>query len=64
LSKIESEIASLESEVAKLDIELANDYDAVAARPNFFENYKGKKAQIDTLMENWEVVENQMTNFS
>ncbi|MFT4575617.1 MAG: ATP-binding cassette subfamily F protein 3 [Polaribacter sp.] len=57
LSKIESEIATLESEIEKADLELAQNYDAVSARPNFFENYKAKKAKVDLLMTDWEKVE-------
>jgi ATP-binding cassette subfamily F protein 3 len=57
LSKIESEIATLESEIQKADLELAQNYDAVSGRPNFFENYKAKKAKVDLLMIDWEKVE-------
>ncbi len=64
LSKIESEIAKLESEIEKTDLELAQNYDEVSARPNFFENYKAKKATIDTLMEDWEKVEEQVSAIS
>ncbi len=64
LSKIETEIADLEAEVEKLDLELAKNYDEVSARPNFFKNYKAKKAKVDTLMEDWEKVEGQISNFS
>ena len=64
LSKIESEIASLESEIEKIDLELANNYDEVSARPNFFENYKAKKAKLDTLMEDWETVEEKVSAIS
>ncbi|WP_299056437.1 ABC-F family ATP-binding cassette domain-containing protein [uncultured Polaribacter sp.] len=64
LSNIENDIATLEAEITKIDLELAQDYDAVSARPNFFENYKAKKAQLDVLMENWELVEAEVTNFN
>ena len=64
LSKIETEIADLETEIEKIDIELASNYDEVSARPNFFKNYKAKKAKVDTLMEDWEKVEEQISNFS
>ena len=30
----------------------------------FFENYKAKKAKLDTLMEQWEKVEADVSNFS
>ena len=63
LSNIETEIANLEEEIAKIDLELAENYDEVSARPNFFENYKAKKAKLDVLMENWEAVEEQVAGF-
>ncbi|MGK0457537.1 MAG: ATP-binding cassette subfamily F protein 3 [Polaribacter sp.] len=63
LSKIETEIADLEKEITKTDLELANNYDAVSARPNFFEKYKVKKARLDTLMGEWENIEAKISNF-
>jgi ATP-binding cassette subfamily F protein 3 len=63
LSKIETEIADLETEIEKLDLELAQNYDEVSARPNFFEKYKAKKAKVDALMEEWEKVEEQVSQF-
>ncbi|MCG1036235.1 ABC-F family ATP-binding cassette domain-containing protein [Polaribacter sargassicola] len=64
LSNIETEISKLESEIEKSDLELAENYDEVSARPNFFEKYKAKKAKLDTLMEDWEKVEAEVSNFS
>jgi len=64
LSKIEREIADLEAEIAKIDLELAHNYDEVSARPNFFEKYKAKKAKLDAIMEEWEKVEAEVSNFS
>ena len=63
LSKIETDIADLEAEIAKTDLELAQNYDEVSSRPNFFENYKAKKAKVDSLMEEWETVEGQVSSF-
>jgi ATP-binding cassette subfamily F protein 3 len=63
LSNIETEIADLESEISKIDLDLAQFYDEVSARPNFFEKYKAKKAKVDSLMENWEKVEAEVSNF-
>jgi ATP-binding cassette subfamily F protein 3 len=63
LSKIETEIADLEKEITKTDLELANNYDAVSARPNFFEKYKVKKARLDTLMGEWENIEAKISIF-
>ena len=64
LSNIETEIADFEKEIEKIDLELANNYDVVATKPNFFEKYKAKKAKVDTLMGEWEKVEAQVSNFS
>ncbi|OAD45239.1 ABC-F family ATP-binding cassette domain-containing protein [Polaribacter atrinae] len=63
LSNIETEISDLEKEIAKIDLELAQNYDEVSARPNFFEKYKAKKAKLDTVMENWEKIEAEVSNF-
>ncbi|MFT6959318.1 MAG: ATP-binding cassette subfamily F protein 3 [Polaribacter sp.] len=63
LSKIETEIAELETQITKTDLELANNYDAVSARPNFFENYKAKKSKVDTLMGEWESIEAKISSF-
>ena len=64
LSRIETEIADLEKEIEKIDIELAQNYEEVSSQPNFFENYKDKKAAVDALMVDWEKVEGQISNFS
>ncbi|CAM1353099.1 ABC-F family ATP-binding cassette domain-containing protein [Tenacibaculum ascidiaceicola] len=63
LNKIETQIADLEAEIEKIDLELAQNYDEVSSRPNFFENYKAKKAKVDELMEEWEQIEEQVAGF-
>ena len=63
LSKIETQISDLETEIAKIDLQLAENYDEVSSKPNFFENYKAKKAQLDSLMSDWEQVEQEVTDF-
>ncbi|WP_428740718.1 ABC-F family ATP-binding cassette domain-containing protein [Tenacibaculum sp.] len=63
LNKIENQIANLEAEIEQIDLELAQNYDEVSSRPNFFENYKAKKAKVDELMEEWEQVEEQVASF-
>lgn len=62
-SKIEGKIADLEADITKIDLELADNYDEVSARPNFFENYKAKKKQLDDLMIEWEEVEELISGF-
>ncbi|APG65189.1 glycosyl transferase family 2 [Tenacibaculum todarodis] len=63
LNKIETEIADLEKEISKIDLQLAENYDEVSSKPNFFENYKAKKKKVEDLMTAWETVEEQVTNF-
>ena len=63
LSKIENQISDLETEIAKIDLQLAENYDEVSSKPNFFENYKAKKAQLESLMSDWEQVEQEVTDF-
>ena len=63
LSKIETQISDLETEIAKIDIQLAENYDEVSSKPNFFEKYKAKKAQLESLMSDWEQVEQELTDF-
>lgn len=62
-SKIENLIANLEEEIQAIDLELAQNYDEVSSRPNFFEEYKAKKNKLDDLMLEWEEVEEKISNF-
>ena len=64
LSKIESQISDLESEIADIDIALAENYEEVSSKPDFFDMYQGKKDKIDTLMEQWEEIEGKVTTYS
>ena len=52
-----------EKEIEAVDLELAQNYDEVSSRPNFFEEYKAKKAKLDDLMLEWEEVEEKIANF-
>lgn len=61
LSKIETQISDLESEIADIDIALAENYEEVSAQPNFFDNYQSKKDKIDSLMEEWEAIEEKVS---
>ena len=63
-SKIEAQIANIETQIAKIDIELAKNYEEVSVRPNFFEKYKSDKATLDNLMEEWEKIEAEVSNFN
>ena len=63
-SKIEAEIADLELQITEIDLALAQNYEEVSARPDFFEKYKQKKKSLDSLMEDWEKLETTISNFS
>ncbi len=63
LSKIETQISDMEEEIETIDLALAQNYDEISSQPNFFENYKAKKKQLDHLMEEWEQVEEQIDTF-
>ena len=63
-SKIETHISDLETEITKIDLALAENYDEVSSQQNFFENYKTKKAQLESLMSDWEIVEEEIEKFS
>ncbi|MAU17520.1 MAG: glycosyl transferase family 2 [Muricauda sp.] len=54
LSGVEKKISQLEKEIADIDHELLMDYDSTIAKPNFFDDYEGKKKDLESLMEEWE----------
>jgi len=54
LSNIESKINKIERQIKENDAELAKNYDAAIAKPNFFENYQKKKKELESLMKDWE----------
>ncbi|MEC3964995.1 ABC-F family ATP-binding cassette domain-containing protein [Flagellimonas halotolerans] len=54
LSGVEKKISQLEKQIADIDHDLLMDYDATIAKPNFFDNYEGKKKDLESLMEDWE----------
>lgn len=64
LSKIESQIDVLEKEILDMDAALDEDYDATVAIPNFFEDYKEKKNQVELFMEEWSEIEEKVENCS
>ena len=63
-SKIETQISDLETAITKIDLAMAENYDEVSSQPNFFENYKAKKAQLESLISDWEIVEEELEKFS
>ncbi|MCL6267727.1 ABC-F family ATP-binding cassette domain-containing protein [Flagellimonas myxillae] len=54
LSGVEKKISQLEKDIAEIDHKLLMNYDATIAEAGFFDNYQGKKNELETLMENWE----------
>ena len=64
LSKIESKINELEKSIKNDDVELATNYDATAANPQFFDAYQNKKNQLEKLMSEWEDIQMELDNFN
>lgn len=60
LSGIEKRISQLEKQIADIDHDLLMDYDATIAKPNFFDNYEGKKKELESLMEDWESLSHEL----
>jgi len=64
LSKVESKIGVLENEIKDLDNKLEEDYDKYAKEENFFDNYHVKKNDLNKFMKEWELIQNDLSNFS
>jgi ATP-binding cassette subfamily F protein 3 len=64
LSKIESQVSKLEKEIKEIDVELAINYEAVTATPNFFDSYQNKKTTLESLMAEWETVQESLEAFN
>lgn len=60
LSKIESQIQQLEVGIQKDDRELAEHYDKLMADAAFFTAYENKKKELDSLMEEWEQIQEEI----
>ncbi|MGW9684057.1 ABC-F family ATP-binding cassette domain-containing protein [Flagellimonas sp. 2504JD1-5] len=54
LSGVEKKISELEKDITEIDHQMLMDYDATIAKPGFFDDYQGKKDQLELLMEDWE----------
>lgn len=57
LSKLESQIQSLEKDIVKDDKALESHYDKHIEDAHFFTAYKRKKAELESLMAQWEAVQ-------
>jgi ATP-binding cassette, subfamily F, member 3 len=56
LSRTEAAIQKLEKEIKELDVDLLVNYEAMIAKPHFFEKYEAKKDNLSQLLEEWEDV--------
>ena len=62
LSKVESNIKDLERDIQQDDKALASNYDKHIEDARFFTAYNKKKADLDKLLEEWEVVQEEIEN--
>lgn len=64
LSNIESKINQLEKEIKTIDVELATNYDKTVSDPKFFDAYQAKKRTLETLMSDWEAIQETLEQMS
>jgi ATP-binding cassette subfamily F protein 3 len=62
LSKHEAAISALEREIKAIDLELEINYEATMATSNFFDTYQAKKAELEGLMQQWEILTETIEN--
>ncbi|MET0760533.1 MAG: ABC transporter ATP-binding protein, partial [Flavobacterium sp.] len=62
LSKIESQIKQLERDIQQDDKQLASNYDKNIDDASFFMAYNKKKAELDKLLLDWELVQEEIDN--
>ena len=62
LSKVESQIKQLEKDIQQDDKMLASNYDKHIEDARFFTAYNKKKAELDKLLLEWEVVQEEIDN--
>ncbi len=62
LSKVESNIKDLEKDIQQDDKALASNYDKHSEDARFFTAYNKKKADLDKLLEEWEIVQEEIDN--
>ena len=60
LSKTEALISECEKEIAKMDIELAQKYDELINDEKFFSKYNKLKKELETAMEQWEMIQEEI----
>ena len=64
MSNTESKITKLEKELETRDMELATNYDEVAAKPGYLEKYKTKKKELNSLMKEWEEIQESLDSLA
>nr|WP_299072957.1 ABC-F family ATP-binding cassette domain-containing protein [uncultured Allomuricauda sp.] len=60
LSSVEKKISQLEKVIASIDHDLLLDYDKTITKSGFFDEYQGKKNLLESLMEDWEKISNEL----
>ena len=60
LSNLETQISDLEKEIINLDALISEDFEKVSTEPDFFKNYEGKKELLDSVMERWSELDDQI----
>ncbi|WP_121666736.1 ABC-F family ATP-binding cassette domain-containing protein [Mesonia aquimarina] len=64
LSNVEANIGKLEKEIKEDDVALATNYDKTVSDPEFFTRYEAKKEELNTLMQNWEEIQERLEQFN
>ena len=62
MSKVESQIKQLERDIQQDDKMLASNYDKHIEDAKFFMAYNKKKAELDQLLLDWEIVQEEIDN--
>ena len=60
MSNIEAKINQLEKDIKADDTKLETDYDKTASDPKFFDDYQAKKKSLESLMNDWESVQEEL----
>ena len=61
---MESQIGKLEKELKEIDVALQVNYDETVKDPNFFDSYQAKKNELESLMERWESISEEIDNLN
>jgi ATP-binding cassette subfamily F protein 3 len=64
LSKVEANINRLERDIKAIDIDLETNYDQTVAKANFFDDYQNMKDKLNSYMEEWEMVQEEIDSRS